>query len=54
MVSPVTPEVGLFTEVAEAVPDTTDQAPDSNPETDCPARVAVAVSYNHLTLPTKP
>jgi hypothetical protein len=43
MVSPVTPEVGLFTEVTEPVPETTDQVPVSDPPGVFPASVAVVM-----------
>jgi hypothetical protein len=43
MVSPVTPEVGLFTEVTEPVPETTDQVPVSDPPAVFPASVAVVM-----------
>ena len=43
MISPVTPEVGLFTEVTEAVPEITDQVPVSDAATELPASVAVVM-----------
>jgi hypothetical protein len=43
MVSPVTPEVALFTEEADPVPETVVHVPVSDPATELPASVAVVI-----------